>query len=177
MIKKAAPGKHLPCRLSAGFTLMELLMGIAVFAILTTLAVPAFNQFILNNRLAGQANEMVAAFQFARSEAIKRGEQVQVCSSADGSTCGGGWNQGWITMADPAGSPEVLRVWQSPGSDFAFTPANGTVIFDRSGFISGAAQQLDLKLSGSTEGNDRRVLIERTGRIASCRIDEPPCAN
>mgnify|MGYP005846534579 CR=1 FL=1 len=161
----------------AGFTMMELLIGIAVLAILTTLAVPAFTQFIANNRLAAKANEMVASFQFARSEAIKRGKQVQVCDSADGSTCGGGWNQGWITMADPAGTPEVLRVWQSPGTDFAFAPANGTVIFERTGFVSGAAQQFDLQLTGSTDGNDRRVLIERTGRVVSCRIDEPPCLN
>lgn len=161
----------------AGFTLMELMIGIAVLAILTTLAVPAFRQFNQNNRLAAQANEMVAAFQFARSEALKRGVQVQVCSSANATTCGGAWINGWIAVTNPAGDPEVLRVWSSPGDDFQFTPGTGTVGFEPNGFASGAALQFDLQLTGSTEGNDRRVLVERTGRVASCRIDEPPCSN
>lgn len=168
----------------AGFTLMELLIGIAVLAILTTLALPSFTQFIQNNRLAGEANEMVAAFQFARSEALKRGIAVQVCSSADGASCGGSdWSDGWIAFRDPDGNDEpndaavdVLRVWTSPGDDFQFTPASGTVGFQPNGFATGAAQGFDLQLDGSTEGNNRRVFIERTGRVGSCRTDEPGCS-
>jgi len=161
----------------AGFTLMELLIGIAVLAILTTLALPAFTQFIANNRLASEANEMVASFQFARSEAIKRGVQVQVCPSADGTSCGGsGWSNGWIAFADPdnTGQPtsddDLLRVWTSPGADFQFTPAapaDGTVGFQPSGFATGAEQTFDLLYPGCTTDNARRILVERTGRVAS----------
>lgn len=159
----------------AGFTLMELLLAIAVLAILTTLAVPPFTQFIQNNRLASEANEMVASFQFARSEALKRGVPVQVCSSNDGATCGGNWNQGWIAMADPGGADEeVLRVWSTPGTTFQFTPTNGTVSFEPNGFSSAnAAQQVEMLLSGCTNDSARRVLVERTGRVASQRVDCP----
>src|SRR6056297_3111798 len=118
----------------SGFTVMELLLAIAVLAIVTTLALPAFTQFIQNNRLAAEANEMVASFQFARSEALKRGVPVQVCSSSNGRGCdGGNWEQGWIAMADPGGTDEeVLRVWASPGDDFTFNPTGGTVSFESS---------------------------------------------
>ena len=154
----------------AGFTVMELLIGIAVLAILTTLAVPAFTQFIQNNRLASEANEMVAAFQFARSEALKRGVQVEVCSSANGESCGGNWNQGWI--APHPSQPEPLRVWASPGDDFEFTPTNGSVGFEPDGFATAAAQ-FDLVLDGCSTDSARQIRVELTGRVASQRVDCP----
>ncbi|TQE92630.1 MAG: hypothetical protein FKY71_19590 [Spiribacter salinus] len=142
---------------------------------LTTLAVPSFTQFIQNNRLAAEANELVASFQFARSEALKRGVQVQVCSSADGATCGGNWTQGWIAVADPSGPDEtVLRVWSPSADTFQFTPASSTVSFQPDGFsAAGAEQQIEMMLSGCTTDSARRILVERTGRVASQRVDCP----
>ena len=159
----------------AGFTLMELLLAIAVLAILTTLALPAFTQFIANNRLASEANEMVASFQFARSEALKRGVQVQVCSSANGATCGGDWDQGWIAMADPGGpDQEVLRVWVPSDSEFQFTSSSTIIGFQPNGFSTVAAEQtVEMMLSGCTSDSARRILVEGTGRVASQRVDCP----
>jgi len=164
---------------------MELLLGIAVLAILTTLAVPSFTQFIQNNRLAGQANEMVASFQFARSEALKRGQQVQVCTSSDGSGCGGNWSEGWIAIVDPGGDDEeVLRVWASPGDDFQFTAGVNVAQFAPAGCLDtnddgqctldDGDLEFELSLEGCTNDNARRVLIERTGRVASQRVDCTP---
>jgi len=168
------------CNEQAGFTLMELLLAIAVLAILTTLALPAFTQFIANNRLSAKANEMVAAMQYARSEALRLGVPVQVCSSSDAETCGGNWNQGWIAFQDPDGNDQpnnandVLRVWQTPGTEFQFTPTNGRVEFTREGFSTSVAEQpFDLLFPGCTSDNARRVLVERTGRVAAERIDCP----
>jgi len=153
---------------------MELLMTIAVLAILTTLAVPAFNRFILNNRLAGQANEFVAATQLARSEAIKRGVDVAVCSSDDAAACGGSFTDGWIVLADPGGADQVIQVYPSPGDDFSFTPASGNATFSADGFSTAAAEiQLDITLTGCTNDNARRILVERTGRVSSRRVDCP----
>ena len=164
--------KAAPALRASGFTLMELLIAIAVLAILTTLAVPAFTQFIQNNKLSAQANEMVAAMQYARSEALRRGERVRVCSSSGGAACDGNWSQGWIAMADPNGDAEVLRVWQSPDANLQFDPANGVVDFTREGFTAAAAeQQFDMQREGCTSDNARRVLVERSGRVAADRID------
>lgn len=158
---------------AAGFTLMELLIAIAMLAILTTLAVPAFTQFIQNNRLSAQANEMVAAMQFARSEALRRGRPVQVCSSSDGAACNGNWNEGWIAVVDPGGDDEeVLRVWPTPGTDFQFSPSSGSVQFTREGFTNAVAEQtFDLQLEGCTTNNARQVLVESSGRVAADRTE------
>ena len=154
-----------------GFTLMELLLAVAILAIVTTAALPAFTTFIQNNRLTGQTNELVTAFQFARSEALKRADPVTVCSSSDGEDCGGSWNEGWMVIANRgAGDEEVLRVWGSPGADFQFDPAGGSVDFEANGFAT-AALNIELDLENCTADNARRVLIERTGRVGSERFD------
>jgi len=63
---------------SQGFTLLELMIVIAVVAILVTIGTPSF-QFILDkNRLKGAAEELVQQLQLARAEAIKQNKQVQV---------------------------------------------------------------------------------------------------
>ncbi len=162
---------------------MEMLITIAVLAILVTLAVPNFRQFIQNNRLSAQANELVAAMQYARSEALQRGVEVRVCASSDQASCTGNWNQGWIAVADPGGTDEeVLRVWQSPGTDFQLAANGGTVRYQPDGCLSsdGNAQcwentdgevSFDMKLEGCTSDNARQVLVERTGRVASQRTE------
>ena len=151
---------------------MELLMGIAVLAILTTLAVPAFNQFIQNNRLAAQANELVTAFQFARSEALKRGLNVRACASDNGTSCNGAWTDGWIVIADPGPDQELLRVWPSPGNDFQITASASEIAFEPSGASTDSTdQQFTLNLSGCTNDSARDVFVERTGRVASERVE------
>ena len=86
----------------AGFTLVELMVTIAVLAILVVLAVPSFTSIINANRLAAQSNEVVAALQLARMEAIKQNRRAIVCRSSNGTSCEGAagtWSQ-FITMVD-----------------------------------------------------------------------------
>jgi len=156
-----------------GFTLMELMITVAVMAILLTAALPNFRTALQNNRLTAQANELITAMQFARSEALKRGFPVELCSSSDGAVCGGDWNEGWLVYVDPPGAaPEVLRVWPGNGDDFSFTPADGEVRYQPTGFAD-AAIQLDLTLPECTGNNARQIIVEATGRAASERTTCP----
>jgi len=91
---------------SAGFTLVELLVTLALAAILLSQAVPSFSSMIKGNRLATETNTLVSDINLARSEAIKRGTRVILCRSADPSaanpTCGGSantWTTGWLVFA------------------------------------------------------------------------------
>lgn len=157
-----------------GFTFMELMLTIVILAILATIAVPNFQSALQNNRLTGQANEIVAALQFARSEALKRGLPVEMCASSDGATCGGNWNQGWMVFADLPGDPiEVLRVWpNSVSQGFEFTPATGRVRYQPNGFGDPALTPftLDLNLPGCAGDNARQITVVATGRAASERV-------
>lgn len=112
-----------------GFTLIELMVTIAVAAVLLAIAVPSFTSVINGNRLTGEANELVASLQLARSEAVRRNMQVIVCSSSNGATCADSpnWTQ-WISVLPSTGA--VLRV-NSPKSQVQVTGAlaDGRIVF------------------------------------------------
>jgi type IV fimbrial biogenesis protein FimT len=89
---------------SRGFTLLELMVVLAVAAVILSIGVPSFNDFRRNSRITGVANDFLGAVQSARSEAIKRQVPVAVCPSdnpaADDATCTDGPFRGWITFVD-----------------------------------------------------------------------------
>jgi type IV fimbrial biogenesis protein FimT len=101
----------------AGFTLMELLVTMAILAVLMVVGVPSY-RFIMNSyRMSAEVNGLLGDVQFARAEAIKEGQWVSVCVSANGTTCSGTttWASGWIVF--PNNSTNTLT-----------TPAAGTVL-------------------------------------------------
>ena len=79
---------------ASGFTLLELMIAISVAGVLMALAVPSFKDMIRNTRLTTYTNELVTALNLARSEAIKRGQQVVV------SKTGANWENGWQVFVD-----------------------------------------------------------------------------
>ncbi len=117
----------------SGFTLVELMIALAVAAVLLGLAVPSFREMVIQNRLTSSANEFMATLNFARSEAIRRGQSVWLCKSLDGATCqvgGNKWETGWLVFLDKNGDEkwttgdEVLRVWPALPQGFTLRPNN-----------------------------------------------------
>jgi len=88
---------------TGGFSMVELIVVLAVIGILLSIAVPPFRDFLRNNQLASISHEFVASTNLARSEAVRRGGRVTLCRSATGAACAGSgnWDQGWIVFADP----------------------------------------------------------------------------
>lgn len=88
-----------------GVTLIELMVTISIAVILMTVAVPGFQQLMTSNKLSGIATDMMGSLSIARSEAIKRGTNVYVCSGNACTGCTGvgcidDWSGGWIIYVD-----------------------------------------------------------------------------
>ncbi|MEK6807274.1 MAG: GspH/FimT family pseudopilin [Pseudomonadota bacterium] len=95
-----------------GFSLLELMVVMAIAGILMAVAVPGFITTIRNNRLSSQTNEFIYALKFARTEALKRNIPVTVCRSSTQLACNtlsAGWEGGWIVFAENAGTLGTLN--------------------------------------------------------------------
>jgi type IV fimbrial biogenesis protein FimT len=142
-----------------GFTLVETLVVIAIVAILLGIAVPSYKYITNSYRMTGEVNGLLGDAQFARSEAIKEGNQVILCSSTNGTSCAGvaTWQDGWIVCVDlnndgncDAGDP-VLRTQATWVNTDTFVSDNATaIIFNREGFAVGFPAEAILTLHDKT---------------------------
>lgn len=142
-----------------GFTLVELMVTIAVLAIVTSIAIPAFNSTILNNRVSGTTQNIQATLAMARSEAVKRNKSVMVCrANSNQDACasnGTNWSSGWLVISDG----EVLRVG-TPSASIDVTGPNTAVEFRGSG-MARITYEFDIQGNNQT----RKLCIARSGAV------------
>ncbi|HKJ75773.1 MAG TPA: GspH/FimT family pseudopilin [Gammaproteobacteria bacterium] len=153
-----------------GFSLIELLVTLAVAALLLSFAVPGFSGLIHDSRLTTAANNFVAAVTLARSEAIKRGREVTV--TAAGPTAGDEWGNGWTVWADldddgTVDAGETLRVGGpfQPSVDLDSTTDDSEYVFSALGAVdSGDTLQLCDDRTGET---GRQITLSATGGLST----------
>ena len=164
---------------SRGFTLVELLITIAIAAILLSAGVPALSDFIRNNRLQSAAAGIAADLTAARTEAARTYLNVVVCASTAGTACDGtDWNTGRIVYADANGNgtvepSEIIR-WSAPfDAGLAATAVGFTalVAFRPTGAAS-ASGSIDV-CDGRSGPHGRRVDLNAAGRISLRAVSCP----
>jgi len=179
-------------RFHSGFTLVELVITLAVAGVLLGIGVPNMQNFVKNNRMVSMTNEMLADLNYARSEALKRSRNVHICKTADAKaatpfcnpTAGDAWTTGWLIWADENGNnvldnvhpSELLRINQGASGTVTIQTANADikneVIFTKLGLLSNLGGTFNLcDDRGSPKG--RTVSITTTGRPAFGR--NPAC--
>jgi type IV fimbrial biogenesis protein FimT len=161
-------------RRTSGFTLIELMITITVASVLLAIAVPSFNGMIVSNRVSTQANEFVAAINFARSEAIKRNTSMTMCRAAapDDTDCeaaAGNWTH-WIVR--PVAAATVVRRGVVNNFSNAIVVrsnlTNDQVVFGPDGLArTGTAivnnQRINICSTRSTEPSTRRRVVLGAG--------------
>lgn len=110
------------------FTLIELVVVLAIASILVTLAVPGFRGFFQDSRATTQSNLLLSALTLARNRAVTQGVPVSVCAANTSRTnCAGSnmdWGQGWLVFTDGGPTPGSLDT-NSPEKVLKFFPALG----------------------------------------------------
>ena len=89
-------------RMDAGWTLIELMIVVAIASLMLTATVPQYREWIATYQLANEAQQLASSMSLARAEAIKRGDRVNLCRSADRRRCSdtAGWENGWLVFVD-----------------------------------------------------------------------------
>lgn len=178
-----------------GFTLIELMVTLALVAVMMVLAAPSFITFQRNSQLTSTANSFLASLSAARAEAMKRQLRTFVIP-ADNSN----WSSGWKVFVDVNSNVSTTALSYEDGIDILLSsvdplPSSITidttsatsfvhsgvkyVMFNGTGFMSligggfpsGGADSLDFSNGSET----RRVLASTAGRVRVCKPNATEC--
>ena len=146
-----------------GFTLVELMVTVAVIAVILVIGVPSIANMKRSGDLITTSKELVTALNYARAEAVRQGLDIGV------NPISGSWANGWQVEI----SGTAIREFGAPppGSSVALTTGSAPVTFAGMGNVV-TKSCLDVSVTGSSAV--RSVPISPAGRITTCRDS---CAN
>lgn len=153
--RRAGRGHH-------GFTLVELMVVLAIVAISATLAAPSFSQMIANYRVRGAADGILGALNFARTEALRRNTPVAFSLASGGS----GWTVSQLSTSTTLQSRSAGDV---PGLSVSSSSAATSVTFLANGLIQSGTQLSQVTVASVvSNANTRRINVFGGGLIRMC---------
>ena len=189
LINNFIEGNRVTVRMSAipqtGFTLIELMITLAVLGTLIALAAPSFVTFINTNRVTGATNDLIASFHLARTEAIKRNRAVLIQSKNGNTNWAGGYRIGIDLNADGdlldtvGGVVELLRDVNAPHATVTMVSETDnpyTAVSEISFISSGGVTTATQFSIDSTESDvcDRQVRLDLSGS-STLTVSARPC--
>lgn len=153
-----------------GFSLIELMVTIAVAGLLAAVAVPSMVGFVNTSRLASASEELSASLQLAKSEAVRRNRPVTVCGGTDGSdVCANGaaWEQILVRHdGGGVGDPAVIRRFELPGSVDVESSAE-QITFRPSGTVAAEVTLTACMPTTNPSANARVITLMLGGGVAT----------
>ena len=152
-----------------GFTILELVVTATIVAILSAAAMPFLGELVRGQRIKTAISDINASVIYARSEAIKRNQNVAICASTDGAACAGAtnWATGWIVFVDadadgtPGAATDILKK-QDPVSGVTVTGTATNLSYQRDGRLA-APLAADFVV-GATGATSRCLGVNVSGR-------------
>lgn len=163
-----------------GFTLIELMIVLAIVAILILVAVPNLGMFVQQSRMDALQNRLASAMSLARTEAIRQGEEVSVCArksadeNVDNDSCGSDWTNGWAVAIEGG---NAIRVDEPPADVITVDviPVDAVnITFLSTGLLDSDSNVCFSMDDGDPDTEDRYLQVSQFGRIRSWDGD-PAC--
>jgi type IV fimbrial biogenesis protein FimT len=157
---------------SRGFTLLELMVTLAVMSVLFGIGIPSFSVMLKTNAVNTERDNLFNSLVYARTEAIKRGETITICKSINLATCdtSTSWTTGWIIFEDTNGNgvllnETIMRVEEPLKREILLSFDNGNfVTFDGLGKASDTNGTFSFTHSSGDTNYNRTITLSTTGR-------------
>lgn len=174
----------------AGFTLVEMLVVMAIFGIIAALSMPSFRDFALRRQISAQVSDLTSALRLARSEAIKRGREVSLCPTHNPNDVkprcvpASDWARGYlIFIGSLQGNDQYIRVQQPYGAGSAIHARDaagrrsvvGAIRFFPNGVLKDGGARTFVFAPALPESDksykslSRKVCLSATGVLAPCK--------
>lgn len=167
-----------------GLTLIELMIVLAIAAILATIGVPAFAGLLAESRITAKSNVLMTHIQYARHSAVHLRTNVVACPSLDQFHCSGNrWDRGWIIFVDrnnnrhqPERPEDVLRVVPPESRLLLHSAGRNRVRFQPMGGAFGT--NLTIRVCDARgQAQARAIVVSNPGRVRVRRdVGQAECA-